>query len=162
MCPKFALLHYTCYINPYFANCNLSRDSPNLWYSPPSPQPQPTVEHREPFHHSRSVFEERKNFYDNLSRSNVPRAVVNHGSNNPAVLHLSPSHDPDTDIQYRQKKVVNELNQRQSQMPPPPPPQQQQQQANGGRYAVPEPDYSPPMPRVNPFELRRATAKTGF
>lgn len=99
------------------------------------------------------MFEERKQFYNSLQPIRSPVVYDNHSNQQQQQQPPQPTQQPqyivqnqrsvDQDFELRQSKVLRELNQRQS-----------QQIAAAPKPTLPDPDYSPPMPRANPFDSR--------
>lgn len=128
------------------------RNAPNLWYAPegplPSPQARPEVDR------GRSIYDDRKQYYINSQSAlqQQPSSTSRDHLRQPLSIPPPPQQQAaqpppqqtrsNDDVQLRRENVVRELNHRNSYL-------QTKSDPN-----VPDPDYSPPMPRANPFDNR--------
>lgn len=126
----------------------LRRNSTNLWYSPPTAAQTPP-QHRNEVDNSKALYEERRQYYNTQSLPHAStsreqsRQPVPPPQQQQAAQPPQPSSFINNDVQLRQSNVVRELNHRNSYL-----------NTRPVGPNVPDPDYSPPMPRANPFDNR--------
>lgn len=121
------------------------RGQPNLWYAPTvqqSVQPSQLSQQRAENDRTRTLYDERKQYYQN-SQPPPRDQMIRQPLSVPPPPQPAPSPPIRTanDVQLRQSNVVRELTHRNSYLATKP-------------TKLPDPDYSPPMPRANPFDNR--------
>lgn len=123
--------------------------------------------HSDDFVQTRSVYDERKQFYANASAAVAASTSAGPIPPPPPMKPVKPTSQPPAQqrpistLEANQNRVVLELNRR-SQVPQQFASSAAASSSSSAARRQNDADYSPPMPRVNPFEMRRGHSRTGF